>query len=196
MEDLGSLLNQFVPVAQATLRDPRVQYIGDDGRRYLYAHPDEKFDMIFIDPLYSFTSGHNNLYSREALQLYQAHLSQDGVFCGWKNERQIIAATAANVFPYVDQFHDWMVAGNQPLTYDREYLKTGLENYTHNSNGIFAGEISSVLTYDELFSKYIRNQDCILEKEQDTPILTDMTPHLEYYFFAKPTFRPERCNQH
>ena len=195
MEELGSLLNQFVPTAQATLRDPRVQYIGDDGRRYLYAHPDAKFDMIFIDPLYSFTTGHNNLYSREALQLYQTHLSQGGVFCGWKNERQIIAATTASVFPYVDQFRDWMVAGNQPFSYDRDYLNAGLENYARNSEGVYSGDISSALSYDELFSKYIRNQDCILEKEKDTPILSDMTPHLEYYFFTKPTFRPERCNQ-
>ena len=42
MQELGSFLNDYVPVAQSALGHSSVQYIVDDGRRYLYANPDRK----------------------------------------------------------------------------------------------------------------------------------------------------------
>jgi len=194
MEDLGVLLNQYAPVAQKTLQDSRVQYIADDGRRYLYAHPDEKYDMIFIDPLYSFTAGHNNLYSREAMQLYQSHLTSGGVFCGWMNERHVIPRTAASVFPFVEQFRDWVVAGNEEIEFDREYMAIGFTTYIENGEGIFSDAVYTSLEPDVVFEKYIGNRECTLEKEKDTPVLTDSNPRLEYYYFFSPAGRSIRCN--
>lgn len=194
MEDLGTLLDQYVPVAQRTLQDSRVQYIADDGRRYLYANPHEKYDMIFIDPLYSFTAGHNNLYSQEAMQLYQSHLAGGGVFCGWMNERHTIPKTASSVFPYMDQFRNWVVAGNEEYVFDKEYMKLALGIYTANSEGIFADAVHDTLKPEQVFGNHIGDRDCILEKEKDTLILTDMNPYLEYYYFFSPPKRPIRCN--
>jgi predicted membrane-bound spermidine synthase len=194
MNDLGPLLNQFVPAAQKTLADPRVRYIADDGRRYLYAHPQETYDMIFIDPLNSFTAGHNNLYSREAMQLYQSHLSNGGIFCAWMNERHIIPKTAASVFPYMEQFRDWIVTGNQEIEFDRNYMTTGFATYTENGEGIISDAVFTSLEPDVVFEKYIGNRTCTLENEKDTPILTDAKPYLEYYYFFKPAGRSIRCN--
>lgn len=111
-------INLKDPVAQAVFDRPFVRYITDDGRRYLYANPHEKFDMIFIDPLWSFTAGHNNLYSREAMLLYREHLTENGVFCAWINERQFIPHTAAAVFAYTDFFPDYLVNRQQPIEYE------------------------------------------------------------------------------
>lgn len=194
MEDLGALLNTYVPVAQSAFADPRVHYVADDGRRYLYANPNEKYDMIFIDPLYSFTAGHNNLYSREAMELYRSHLADGGIFCGWMNERHTIPATAANVFPYLEQFRDWVVAGNHPIEFDREYMTVGYTSYTESSAGIFADAVRDALKPEIIFSQYIGDRTCTLEKDNDTPILTDNTPRLEYYYFSPPSRRPIRCD--
>lgn len=194
MDDLGPLLDQYVPAAQKTLADPRVRYIADDGRRYLYAHPDETYDLIFIDPLNSFTAGHNNLYSREAMQLYQSHLSNSGIFCAWMNERHIIPKTAASVFPYMEQFRDWVAASNQKIEFDRAYMDSGLATYLENSKGISSDASSIALEPDVIFEKYIGSRSCALEKEKDTSILTDARPYLEYYYFYPPSGRSIRCN--
>jgi len=194
MEDLSTLLNQYVPAAQKTLADSRVQYIADDGRRYLYAHPDETYDMIFIDPLNSFTAGHNNLYSREAMQLYQSHLASGGVFCAWMNERHVIPKTAASVFPYLEQFRDWVIAGNEEIAFDREYMAIGFATYIENGEAIFSDAVYTSLEPDVIFEKYVGNRECIMEKEKDIPVLTDSSPRLEYYYFSSPTGRSIHCN--
>lgn len=193
MEDLGPLLNTYVPAAQKTLADPRVQYIADDGRRFLYANPVEKYDLIFIDPLYSFTAGHNNLYSREAMQLYQSHITDGGIFCSWMNEQHSIPATAASIFPYLEQFNNWMVAGNREIEFDREYLEIGYAAYTESNDGIFTDRAYNSLKPDVIFKNYVGDRNCILEKDTDTPILTDTNPWLEYYYFSPPSRRPIHC---
>ena len=91
--------------------------------------PIEKFDMIFIDPLWSFTAGHNNLYSQEAIRLYQSHLSENGVFCAWVNEAHFIPKTVATIFPYSDSFGDYLVNSNQPIVYDADYMSQMYRHY-------------------------------------------------------------------
>ncbi len=194
MEDLGALLDQYVPVGQRTLADPRVQYIADDGRRYLYAHPNEKYDMIFIDPLYSFTAGHNNLYSREAMLLYQSHLTQNGVFCGWMNERHMIPKTAASVFPHLEQFRDWIVASNTEIGFDLQYMDTAYTSYIASSEGIATDGAKETLQPDVVFEKYVGDRECVIKKQSATAVLTDTHPLLEYYYFVKPSGRSIRCN--
>jgi len=193
MADLGSFLNQYAPVAQRTLRDFRVQYIADDGRRFLYANPEKKYDLIFIDPLYSFTTGHNNLYSREAMTLYQSHLNKDGVFCGWFNERHVIPKTAASVFPHVTKFREWLVAGNEPLRFDLEYIKNAPAKYLENSTGLYTDTITVPLDPVGIFDEHVANRECILANEENTPILIDTAPWLEYYYFHKPIEKRFSC---
>lgn len=184
--ELGPLIDEFVPVAQRALRDPRVHLIDDDGRRYLYAHPEEKFDLIFIDPLNSYTSGHNNLYSLEAMQLYRSHLTPGGVFCGWFNENHVLQKTAANAFPHTIHFRDWVVAGNESFQIDLEYIRSVSDAYLANSEGLYSDGTQDALAVDGIIQDQIADRDGTLSKEQETPILTDMYPWLEYYFFHKP----------
>jgi len=186
MDDLGIFLNQYAPVAQKTFGDARTQYIADDGRRYLYAHPNEKYDLIFIDPLYSFTSGHNNLYSQEAMKLYQAHLSDTGVFCGWFNENHVIPKTAATVFPFVSHFRDWVVASNSPHHWDIEYIHRATATYLSNSTGLYLDGFVNALDPVDILNDFRADQTDTLVNEADTPVLTDLNPWLEYYYFHTP----------
>jgi spermidine synthase len=188
MQELGSFLNEYVPVAQSALNHSSVQYIVDDGRRYLYANPDQKFDMIFIDPLWSFTAGHNNLYSQEAIRLYQSHLSENGVFCAWVNESHFIPKTVATIFPYSDSFGDYLVNSNQPIVYDADYMYQAYDHYLETQSIHLGPSAVDVMNPDAIltYSKY--NQTKTLQNEQDIPALTDLTPWLEYYYVCPPRF--------
>lgn len=193
MDDLGSLLNEYVPVAQQTFADPRVRYIADDGRRYLYAQSAEKYDLIFIDPLYSFTAGHNNLYSREAMQLYKDHLASGGVFCGWMNERHSIPKTVASVFPHLEQFRDWVVGSNEKIEFDMEYMSLGYTAYIESDSDVFSDAVRDTLKPEAIFANYVGDRECTLNKENATPVLTDTHPLLEYYYFTTPIKRRTIC---
>ncbi len=186
IQDLGPLLGEFVPVAQRTLQDPRVTLVADDGRRYLYANPAERFDLIFIDPLYSFTAGHNNLYSLEAMELYRSHLTPGGVFCGWFNENHVIPKTTATAFPHTLHFRDWVIAGNEPFQVDAEYIRSVTASYLENSEGLYLEGTQDALAVEGILEDRIAESAEILAAESDTPILTDMQPWLEYYFFHQP----------
>jgi predicted membrane-bound spermidine synthase len=188
MEELGSLLDQNVPVARVALHHPSVRYLIDDGRRYLYANPNEKFDMIFIDPLWSFTAGHNNLYSQEAMRLYQSHLTENGVFCAWVNEMHFIPKTAATVFPHSDFFGDYLVNSNQPIEYDMAYMTQIYDNYLATQSTYLSALAAEMMNPSEVLGRLRAKQARTLFVEKDVPVLTDLTPWLEYYYICPPRF--------
>jgi spermidine synthase len=185
--DIAPFLTRNLDSARLTLDDPRITYIVDDGRRYLNAFPDEKFDLISIDPLRDHTAGHNNSYSEEALAIYRSHLTPNGVLCAWMDEFHIIPHTMARAFPYVDQFaNDLMVAANQPIVYDREYMKQAAESYAHLTEELYGSAGMVTLAGSSILDHFLRDQSQILMDEKEKPILRDMTPWLEYYLFEKP----------
>jgi len=188
MEELGGFLNEHVPVAQSALNHPAVNFIVDDGRRYLYAHPNEKFDMIFIDPLWSFTAGHNNLYSQEAARLYQSHLSDGGVFCAWVNEAHFIPKTVTTVFPYSDLFDTYLVNGSQPLAYDEEYMTEAYDRYLETQSIYLDASAADTMNPQNILKHGRQNQSKIIQAGEGLPLLTDLTPWLEYYYFCPPRF--------
>ncbi len=188
MEELGSFLNENVPVAQSSLDHPSVRYIVDDGRRYLYANPDEKFDMIFIDPLWSFTAGHNNLYSQEALRLYRSHLTDAGIFCAWVNENHFIPATVATIFPYNDLFDTYLVNGNQPLDYDADYLNQAYRYYLETQSIYLDPSAAETMNPQAILKHSKQSRAKIVKDGEGIPALTDLTPWLEYYYVCPPRF--------
>ena len=188
LKELGPLLDEYVPVAQYIFDQPNVRYIEDDGRRYLYANPDEKFDMIFIDPLYSSTAGHNNLYSQKAMKLHQSHLSERGVFCASVNEEHFIPKTAASVFTYSDFFGDYLVNSNQPLLYDMDYMSRVYRHYLETASAHLRESAVDLMNPASVMGRLRGNQSLILGNESQTPVLRDLTPWLEYYYLCPPQF--------
>lgn len=187
IENLGSFLNDHVPVAQSVFSRPNVRYVIDDGRRYLYANPQETFDLIFIDPLWSFTAGHNNLYSQEAMELYKQHLSDNGIFCAWINEGHLIPKTAAAVFPFSDNFIDYLVNGSQPLQYDTTYMRDAYQNYMETGSSYIVETASESMDPEAVLERLRSDRNKTILQEAETPVLKDLTPWLEYYFFCNPS---------
>ena len=188
MKDLGTFLDKNLPTVSVVLNDPRVQYLIDDGRRYLYAHPNEKFDLITIDPLRRYTTGHNNLYSVEAMGLYLSHLSEGGVLCEWQDDYHILPMTTATVFPLVDDFTDYVIAGNQPLYYDLAYMQVAVQNYLQSLGEFIDPQTIKLTAFTPMRSLagFQRDQEQIREEERNSPTLVDLRPMLEYYYFHGP----------
>ncbi len=186
MSELAPFLSEHVAQVDHLLSDARVDYILDDGRRYLYSHPSGKFDLISIDPLFSFTAGHNNLYSMEAMQLYRDHLSDGGVFCAWTDEERVLPLTAAMVFPQTDSFREFVIAADHPLRYDVTYMDSALKNYQEALGDALTPAVLDTLSPAKMISRFRADQDLILAEGRGMPYLTDMNPWLEYYLFHAP----------
>ncbi len=179
--DLIPFLAESTPLTRLTLSDPRLDPVADDGRRYLYAHPEARFDLIITDPLRSYTAGHNNLYSLEALELYRQHLTPGGVFCAWHDESHIIPATLAAAFPYVDQYGNYSVASSQPLIYDLEYMNFAAERFLTSNPERSPISVYEDMTPTVVLQEFLRDQEQIRSDEAETPLLRDLYPYLEYY---------------
>ena len=187
LSDIAPFLHRNLDSARMALDDPRLTYRVDDGRRYLYAFPDEKFDLISIDPLRVHTAGHNNLYSEEALSIYRNHLTPNGVLCAWMDEFHVIPHTVAQVFPYVDQYrNEFMVASSQPILYQTDYMEQVAASYAELTGELYGQPGRVPLDPRTGFKFFQRDQSQILIEERDRPTLRDMDPWLEYYFFAMP----------
>ena len=185
--DIAPFLSANQESARVTVADPRLTYIVDDGRRYLNAYPDEKFDLIAIDPLREHFAGHNNLYSEQAMQLYLDHLTPGGVLCAWMREDRIIPNTIVHVFPYADQFsNELVIASNAPLTYNTDYMDGIAKEYKTFVDKIYANGLPAYPSTALALDGFLDNQDDILQSEKDTPYLTDLKPWLEYYLLRKP----------
>lgn len=69
--------------ADAVLKDPRVQVVVDDGRRFLN-YTDKKFDVVTIDPpppIYS--SGSGLLYTDEFFKIIKTRMTEGGIVQKW-----------------------------------------------------------------------------------------------------------------
>jgi len=186
--DIKPFLNENLESARIMFADPRVTYIVDDGRRYLNSSPDEKFDLIAIDPLREHFAGHNNLYSEEALQLYLDHLSPGGVLCAWMKEDRIVPHTMARVFPYADHYlNELMIGSNAPITYNSDYMDDIASDYRTFVNQLYVNGLPAYPSTEAALAGLVADQDDILGIEGNIPYLTDLKPWLEYYLLRKPT---------
>ncbi len=185
--DIHPFLTRNLDSARLTLSDPRVAYIVDDGRRYLNAFPNEKFDLISIDPLREHTAGHNNLYSEEALKIYRNHLTPNGVLCAWMRETHIVPHTLAKVFPYADQFQaEFMVASNNPIIYHTDYMDQAATGYAALTGQLYGPDLEVRLSPSFILNSFLRDQNQIRSDEKDSQVLTDLHPWLEYYLLTSP----------
>lgn len=176
----GTLLENLkkIPLFAEMLSDPRLRVITDDGRRFLL-RTDEKFDLIFIDPLRATTAYSNNIYSKQFFELASKHLNDSGVFFAGLDDQKVIPRTIASVFNHVkmftgeDQLYSMCIAANSPLQSvpDREHSLYDLFS-EKDRQGIRAQLNAPTYSFD-------RND--IMMLTSGYPLNQDWEPICEYY---------------
>jgi phospholipid N-methyltransferase len=167
-----------IPFLRAIVEDNAVKLIYADGRKYLY-NSTEKYDAIFMDPLFTTTSFSNNLYSRQFFELIRDHFAANGVLMTWMDEFHIVPKTLCTVFPYVHQHEFFCVASNHELRYDSIYKDDLFKLFPEMYKDLLRidGEQRNPLTQTE-----------ILANNEKYPINEDYKPRCEYFigrFYAQ-----------
>ena len=80
-----------------------------------------------------------------------------------------------------------MVASNQPIVYQTEYMERVAAGYAKLTQELYGSTGSIQLDHLTGFGFFQRDQSQILNAEKHRPTLRDMDPWLEYYFFRLPT---------
>jgi len=107
------------PEVSGILKDPKVDIVIDDGRRWLHRHPGEKFDVIVMNTTWHWRAHITNLLSTEFMQLARAHLQPGGIFYFNTTSSEDVQKTAATVFPSAMRVYNFMAVSDAPLSFDK-----------------------------------------------------------------------------
>lgn len=97
------------------LDDPRVSLHIDDGRRWLRAHPNARYDLIFQNTTFHWRAYATLLLSREYLQETQRHLAPGGIVAMNTTDSLDAYATALAVFGHVARYSNFAYMSDKPL---------------------------------------------------------------------------------
>ena len=117
------------PDVAPVLRNPKVQVVVDDGRRWMRQHQSQKFDAILMDTVQHWRAQATNLLSTEMLTLARGMLKPGGIIyynTTWSEDAQ---RTGATLFPYVLRFGPFLAVSDSPLQLDENRWRENVANY-------------------------------------------------------------------
>jgi spermidine synthase len=125
------------PDVASLLRNPKVDIVIDDGRRWLVAHPNAKFDFILMNTTFNWRANMSDLLSIQFLELARAHLKPGGIEYYNTTWSKRAMATAIHVFPYALRFAGFMAVSDSPFKLDKELWKAKLAAYRIDGRPVF-----------------------------------------------------------
>jgi len=131
-----SLIPQYPQVA-SLLRNPKIEIFIDDGRRWLRAHPERRFDAVVNNMTWHWRSQATNLLSVEFLRLVQSRLAPGGVLLNNTTFSLDAQKTACTVFPYGFRFTNHMAVGDSPMGFDQDRWRQVLAGYQIDGRPVF-----------------------------------------------------------
>jgi spermidine synthase len=111
------------------LTNPKVDIVIDDGRRWLEAHPAERFDAVVMNTTWHWRAHTTNLLSREFFEIVKRHLLPGGLFYFNTTSSRDACRTAIAEFPHTLRVSNFVAASDVPLGIDPAKWKELLETY-------------------------------------------------------------------
>ena len=115
------IISEYAAVA-SLLRNPKVQIVIDDGRRWLARNPELRFDAIVANATFNYRSHSTNLMSVEFLQLVRRHLEPGGIYYFNTTGSPHVARTALSVYQYGLRFRNFVAVSDAPISLNRSRL--------------------------------------------------------------------------
>jgi spermidine synthase len=111
------------------LKNPKVDIIIDDGRRWLRRNPDRQFDLIVMNTSFHWRDHISNLLSKEFLELVRPALKSGGIFYYNTTGSREVFRTAAETYPYALRVLNFVAVSDLPIQLDKQGWNSLLKNY-------------------------------------------------------------------
>ncbi|MGE3246818.1 MAG: MFS transporter [Beijerinckiaceae bacterium] len=118
------------PHVRSLLANPKVKLVVDDGRRWLRANPDAKFDFVVSNTTWFYRANITNLLSQEFLKIVEGHLNPGGMFFYNTTWSHRVQRTACLAFPNGLRFNNHMLVSRQKPDVDFRRWREVLLGYT------------------------------------------------------------------
>jgi predicted membrane-bound spermidine synthase len=125
------------PNVRSLLQNPKVRILIDDGRRWLLANPEARYDLIVANTTFHWRNHGSSLLSVEFLELIRKHLAPGGVYYCNTTESDDVVATGLKVFPHALRVMNFMALSDAPLVVDKDRWLGVLRRYTIDQRPIF-----------------------------------------------------------
>ena len=121
------------------LDNPKVEFVIDDGRRWLNAAPEQAFDVILSNTSFYWRANSTHILSKEFLALAASRLANGGIVYLNTTFSLAAARTACASFHSGLRFFNFVAVGNAPVTFDTERFKATLRTYRIDGQPPFDG---------------------------------------------------------
>jgi spermidine synthase len=130
------IIAEYAAVA-SLLRNPRVQIVIDDGRRWLAKNPELRFDAIVANATFNYRSHSTNLMSVEFLQLIRRNLKPGGIYYFNTTGSPHVERTALSVYRYGLRFRNFVAVSDAPIRLNRSRLGELLAEWNIDGRTVF-----------------------------------------------------------
>lgn len=134
--DYFRLIPEYPQVA-SILHNPRLTIEIDDGRRWLFRHPDQRFDLVVMNTTFNWRAHTTNLLSAEFLQLVRQHLRPGGVLYYNTTDSGEVLRTGTTQFLYGLRILNFLAVSDRPLNLDKEAWRRALVSYRIDRKPVF-----------------------------------------------------------
>ena len=184
------LIRRYPEVAPL-LSNPRVSVEIDDGRRWLRAHPEERFDLFFQNTTWHWRAYTTQLLSADYLREVKAHLRPGGIMASNATSSLDAYRTALEVFRHVVRYKGFVYMSDSPLIKrpdaERVLRASRIGEQPAFDDAMFAGDgIAARLVLEPLLSA----QDFIARSDgrDSARVITDMNLLPEFAHGRPPLF--------
>jgi spermidine synthase len=125
------------PIVRSLLENPKLSLHIDDGRRWLVAHPEARYDSIVVNTTFHWRDHSSSLLSREFFQLIHRHLNPGGIFYFNATGSFDAMATALREFPYGLRVINFLMVSDSPIPVDKARWEANLRNIRIDGQPLF-----------------------------------------------------------
>lgn len=131
------------PIVSEIFKDKRIDFVFDDGRKWIKKNKNKKFDIILINTTWHWRAYSTNLLSADFLNIVKSKLNADGIIFYNSTMSSPVYFTANHVFPFVYKYKYFVLASMQPVK--PKDLQTSSKilcelKYNHNQKPVFMNQ--------------------------------------------------------
>ncbi|HZW05282.1 MAG TPA: spermidine synthase [Candidatus Nitrosotalea sp.] len=186
---------------QSLLQNPKVHIYVDDARRWLVAHPDEKYDSIIANTSFHWRDHTSQVLSREYLAIVKSHLRPGGVYYYNATESPEVLVTGLHEFAYGMRVITFLAVSDSPFVLDKQRWMSVLNRYTIDGKRMFDPADSGTHTVLAAYSAFadtinqpqrllgLEAGDALAQRLGPRHLITDDNMGAEWTEAPKPSWR-------